>query len=198
MEISASAVKELRAKTGAGMMDCKSALLEAKGEFEKAIEILRIKGIASASKKATRDAKEGAVYAYIHNEGRLGVLVEVNCETDFVARTEQFKTLVKDIAMHIAASAPRWVNEEAVPAEILETEKKIAQEQVQGKPAAVQEMIVKGKVQKFLDESCLLNQFFVKDTSKTIAQLQKEAIASLGENITIRRFTRLVLGEGLS
>jgi elongation factor Ts len=199
MEISASMVKELREKTGAGMMDCKKALSETSGDFEKAIEHLRKRGIASASKKAGRLTKEGAVTSYIHGEGKVGVLLEVNCETDFVARTEQFRQLVKDIGMHIAAANPQWVRSEEVSAEILAKEKEIAiaQMQASGKPAAVLEKIAEGKVKKFYEDNCLLHQAFVKDPSKTIDQLLKEAIATLGENISIRRFARFALGEGI-
>src|SRR6185312_9146452 len=199
MDISAGLVKELREKTGAGMMDCKKALAETSGDFEKALEYLRKKGIASAAKKEGRVTKEGAVASYIHGEGRVGVLVEINCETDFVARTEQFRQLVKDIAMHIAAANPQWVRLEEVPAEVLAKEKEIAiaQMQASGKPAAVLEKIAEGKLKKFFEDSCLMQQVFVKDPNKTIEQLLKETIATLGENMTIRRFARFVLGEGV-
>ena len=199
MEISANQVKELREKTGAGMMDCKKALAETGGDFEKAIEFLRKKGIASAAKKAGRATKEGAVYSYIHGEGKVGVLVEINCETDFVARTEQFRGFVKDVAMHVAAANPTYVRSEEVPADVLTKEKEIAVAQMQasGKPAAVLEKIAEGKIKKFYEDSCLLNQAFVKDPNKTIEQLLKETIAALGENISVRRFTRYVLGEGM-
>jgi elongation factor Ts len=198
MEISASLVKELREKTGAGMMDCKKALSETSGDFEKAIEYLRKKGIASAAKKAGRATKEGAVTSYIHGEGRVGVLVEINCETDFVARTEQFRQFSKDIAMHIAAAMPSYVRPEEVPAEVVAKEKEIAIAQMQdsGKPLAVLEKIAEGKVKKYFEDTCLLNQVYVKDTSKTVDQLLKEVIAGLGENISIRRFVRFGLGEG--
>jgi elongation factor Ts len=199
MEISANQVKELREKTGAGMMDCKKALAETSGDFEKAIEYLRKKGIASAAKKAGRATKEGAVSAYIHGEGKVGVLVEINCETDFVARTEQFKAFTKDVSMHIAAAMPQYVRPEEVPADVIAKEKEIAVAQMQasGKPAAVLEKIAEGKIKKFYEDTCLMNQAFVKDPNKTIEQLQKETIATLGENISIRRFARFVLGEGL-
>jgi elongation factor Ts len=199
MEISASLVKELREKTGAGMMDCKKALGETSGDFEKAIEYLRKKGIASASKKAGRATKEGAVFSYIHGEGKVGVLIEINCETDFVARTEQFRQFVKDVSMHIAAANPTWVQSTEVPADIVAKEKEIAVAQMQasGKPAAVMEKIAEGKIKKFYEDTCLINQTFVKDPTKTIEMLLKETIATLGENITIRRFARFVLGEGL-
>jgi elongation factor Ts len=199
MEIKAEAVKELREKTGAGMMDCKKALAETSGDFEKAVDYLLKKGIASASKKAGRLAKEGSVLSYIHGEGRVGVLLEVNCETDFVARTEQFKAFTRDVAMHIAAAMPQWVAPEEVPADVIAKEKEIAVAQMQasGKPAAVLEKIAEGKIKKFYEDNCLLNQVFVKDSTKTIDQLQKETIATLGENIAIRRFARFVLGEGV-
>jgi len=199
MEISASMVKDLREKTGAGMMDCKKALAETSGDFEKAVEYLRKKGIASAAKKAGRATKEGSVSSYIHGEGRVGVLVEVNCETDFVARTDQFRNFVKDVSMHIAAANPQYVRPEEVPADVVAKEKEIAVAQMQasGKPAAVLEKIAEGKIKKFYEDNCLLQQLFVKDPSKTIEQLQKEAIAALGENISIRRFARFVLGEGM-
>jgi elongation factor Ts len=199
MEISASLVKELREKTGAGMMDCKKALAETSGDFEKAIEFLRKKGIASASKKAGRATKEGAVSSYIHGEGKVGVLVEINCETDFVARTEQFRQFVKDVSMHIAAAQPQWVRSDEVPADVIAKEKEIAVAQMaaSGKPQAVLEKIAEGKVNKFFEDNCLMNQVYVKDPSKTIEQLQKETIATLGENIAIRRFARFVLGEGM-
>jgi elongation factor Ts len=199
MEISASQVKELREKTGAGMMDCKKALAETSGDFDKAIEYLRKKGIASAAKKAGRMTKEGAVSAYIHGEGKVGVLVEVNCETDFVARTEQFRQFVKDVSMHIAAASPQWVRSDEVPADIIAKEKEIAVAQMQasGKPAAVLEKIAEGKINKFYEDTCLMNQTYVKDPNKKIEQLLKETIAALGENITIRRFARFVLGEGV-
>jgi elongation factor Ts len=199
MEISASQVKDLREKTGAGMMDCKKALAETSGDFEKAIEYLRKKGIASAAKKAGRATKEGAVTSYIHGEGRVGVLLEINCETDFVARTEQFKTFTRDVAMHVAAAMPQWVRPEEVPADVIAKEKEIAVAQLaaSGKPAAMLEKIAEGKLKKFYEDTCLMNQAFVKDPNKTVQQLLQETIATLGENITIRRFARFVLGEGV-
>ncbi len=199
MEISANQVKELREKTGAGMMDCKRALSETQGDFEKAIEYLRKKGIAAASKKSGRITKEGAVSSYIHGEGRVGVLLEINCETDFVARTEQFRQLVKDIMMQIAAANPQWVSSLEVPEHVLTKEKEIALAQIKdtGKPQPVLEKIVEGKIKKFQDDNCLLNQAFIKDPSKSVEQLLKESIALLGENISIRRFTRYLLGEGI-
>jgi elongation factor Ts len=199
MEISAGMVKELREKTGAGMMDCKRALTDTLGDFEKAIEYLRKKGIASAAKKAGRETKEGAVTSYIHGEGKVGVLLEVNCETDFVARTEQFRQFVKDVAMHIAAANPQWVSSADVSGEVIAKEKEIAVAQMQGsgKPTSVLEKIAEGKVKKFYEDNCLMQQAFVKDPTKTVEQLLKESIAALGENISVRRFTRFVLGEGI-
>jgi elongation factor Ts len=199
MEVSASLVKELRDKTGAGMMDCKKALLETGGDFEKAIDYLRKKGIASAAKKAGRVTKEGLVSSYIHGEGKVGVLIEINCETDFVARTEQFRQLIKDISMHIAAANPQWVRSDEIPETLIMKEKEIALAQMQssGKPASVLEKIAEGKLKKFFEDHCLMNQLFVKDPNKTIDQLLKEMIATLGENITVRRFARYALGEGI-
>lgn len=198
MDISANQVKELREKTGAGMLDCKKALAETSGDFEKAVEYLRKKGIASAAKKVGRATKEGAVQSYIHGEGRVGVLVEINCETDFVARTEQFKSFVRDIAMHIAAANPMYVKSDDVPAEVLSKEKEIAVAQManSGKPAAVLEQIAQGKVKKYFEEACLMNQPYVKDPNKTVEGYLRETVANLGENITIKRFARFVLGEG--
>lgn len=200
MEISANLVRDLREKTGAGMMDCKKALTETNGDFEKAIEFLRKKGIQAAEKKVGRATKEGAVVSYIHGEGKVGVLLEVNCETDFVARTEQFRTFTRDIAMHIAAAAPHYVRPEEVPADVIAKEKEIAVAQMaaSGKPANVLEKIAEGKINKFYEEVCLLKQTYVKDQDKTIEQLMKETIAGLGENISVRRFARFVLGEGLT
>lgn len=199
MEISANLVKDLREKTGAGMMDCKKALTETAGDFDKAIDYLRKKGIASAAKKAGRATKEGLVFSYIHGEGKVGVLLEVNCETDFVARTDLFKAMVKDVSMHIAAAAPQWVLPEEVPAEVIAKEKEIfiAQMQAQNKPAAVLEKIAEGKVNKFYEENCLMKQSFVKDPNKKIEDILKETISALGENMIIRRFARFVLGEGV-
>ncbi len=193
-EISAADVRTLREQTGVGMMDCKNALVESKGSIAEAIEILRKKGIASASKKSSRAAKEGLVSSYIHGEGRVGVLVEVNCETDFVARTEQFKSFVRDIAMHIAAASPQWVASTDVPEDLLMKEKEIAYAQAAGKPAAAMEKIVEGKIRKFCEDQCLLDQAFVKDSSKTVEKLRQELVLALGENIAIRRFSRFVLG----
>ena len=198
-EISASAVKELREKTGAGMMDCKKALAEAGGDFAKAEEVLRKKGLASAAKKAGRIASEGAVGSYVHMGGKIGVLVEVNCETDFVARNEAFQALVKDVAMHVAAAAPQYVRREEVPADVVAKEMEIARGQAreQKKPEAIIEKIAQGKVDKFFKEVCLLEQPFVKDDKKSVQEMITEQVAKIGENIQIRRFARFVLGEGL-
>lgn len=203
MTIKAAQVKELREKTGAGIMDCKKALTETGGDMEKAIEYLRKKGIASAVKKADRIAAEGVVSSYIHAGGRIGVLVEVNCETDFVARTEDFQNFVKDIAMQIAAMDPKYVRREDVPQEVVEKEKQILRQQAlqEGKPEKIVDKIVEGRLGKYFERVCLLEQEFVKNTpenkGRTIDQLVKEQIARIGENITIRRFVRYELGEGL-
>ncbi len=199
MAITAKMVQELRGKTGAGIMDCKRALTETEGDIEKAVDALRKKGLAAAAKKAGRVTSEGMVASYIHAGGRIGVLVEVNCETDFVARTEQFQQLVKDISMHIAASNPQYLRHEDIPENVLEKEREIYQAQFQdsGKPEKVIEKIVDGKLEKYFSEVCLYEQAFVKDTDKTIQQLVTEIIAQLGENLNIRRFARFVLGEGI-
>ncbi len=198
-EISASAVKELREKTGAGMMDCKRALTEAAGDFSKAEEVLRKKGLSAAAKKSGRIASEGAVASYIHMGGKIGVLVEVNCETDFVARTAGFQTLVKDLSMQIAAAAPLYVRREEVPPALIEKEMEIARAQAkeQKKPDAIVEKIATGKVEKFYKEVVLLEQPFVKDDKKSVQDVLTEAVAKIGENIQVRRFSRFVLGEGL-
>ncbi len=198
-EISANAVKELREKTGAGMMDCKKALTEAGGDFTKAEEVLRKKGLSAAAKKAGRVASEGAVASYIHMGGKIGVLLEVNCETDFVARTEGFQTLVKDLAMHVAAAAPQYVRREEVPAAVVEKEMEIARHQAreQKKPDAIVEKIASGKVEKFYKDVVLMEQPFVKDDKKSVQDVVTEAVAKIGENIQVRRFARFVLGEGL-
>jgi elongation factor Ts len=198
-EVSAQLVKELREKSGAGMMDCKKVLAEAGGDLAKAEELLRKKGLASAAKKSSRAATEGAVASYIHMGGKIGVLVEVNCETDFVARTEGFQTLVKDVAMQIAAASPLWVRREEVPADVVAKELEIAKAQMrdQKKPEAILEKIATGKLEKFYETHCLLEQLFVKDDKKKIQDVLTEAIAKIGENIQIRRFARFVLGEGL-
>ncbi len=199
MQIPAGMVKELREKTGAGMMDCKKALTEADGNMERAIEILREKGLAAAAKKAGRIATEGVVESYIHAGGRIGVLVEVNCETDFVAKTDEFKSFVKDIAMQIAAAKPSYVKKDEVPAEEVEKERSILRTQAfnEGKPEHVVEKMVEGRLEKYFKEICLLEQPFIKDPDKSIDQLLKETIAKIGENISIRRFVRFELGEGL-
>jgi elongation factor Ts len=195
--ISASMVKELREKTGAPMMDCRSALAEAKGNMDEAVVVLRKKGMASAAKKASRTASEGAVGTYIHAGGKIGVLIEINCESDFVARTEDFQELLKDIAMHIAATDPRYVRKEDVTAEDMEREKDIyrAQAAQTGKPAPVIEKIVEGKMSKFYEEVCLLEQPFIKEQTVTIAQLIAQKIGKLGENIMVRRFARFKVGD---
>src|ERR1044072_3305762 len=203
-EITAAAIKALREKTGAGMMDCKKAITEAAGNEERAIEILRERGLASAKKKEGRVAAEGVVGSYIHMGGKVGVLVEVNCETDFVARTEEFQQLVKDIAMHIAAAEPRYVSREEVPGEGVEKEREIVRAQIANdpknanKPEQVIEKIVEGRLNKFYEEAVLLDQPFVKDPAKTINELLTEKIAKTGERITVRRFTRYKMGEGLA
>jgi elongation factor Ts len=197
--ISAGMVKELRELTGAGMMDCKKALVENAGNIEKAVEYLREKGLAAAAKKAGRVATEGIVESYIHGGGRIGVLVEVNCETDFVAKTDEFKELVRDIAMQIAAMNPLYVAREEVPAEEIEKEKHILRTQAlnEGKPVQIVEKMVEGRLDKFFKEVCLLEQVFIKDNDKTVHQLVNEKIARIGENISVRRFVRYELGEGL-
>jgi elongation factor Ts len=199
MEITAQMVKELRERTGAGMMDCKNALNETKGDIENAVDALRKKGLAAAAKKAGRITAEGAVGSYIHGGGKLGVLVEVNCETDFVARNDAFQELVRDIAMHIAAAEPRFVRREEVTPEALERERAIFQDQAlaSGKPANVVERIVTGKMEKYYSEFVLLEQPFVKNPDQTVAQLIAERVAKIGENIQVRRFARFKLGEGI-
>jgi elongation factor Ts len=196
-EINSALVRELRDRTGAGMMDCKRALTEVQGDVEKALVFLREKGLAAAAKKSGRSASEGAVASYIHAGGKIGVLVEVNCETDFVARTEDFQRLLKDLAMQIAAANPRYVNRDEVPGDVVEQERNIyrAQAANSGKPAPVVEKIVDGKVEKFLADVCLLEQPFVKDADKTVGALVTDAIARLGENLVVRRFARFELGE---
>jgi elongation factor Ts len=202
-EITAGAVKALREKTGAGMMECKNALNEAGGNEEQAIEILRKRGLASAKKKEGRIAAEGAVGSYIHMGGKVGVLVEVNCETDFVARTDEFQALVRDIAMHVAAAEPRYVSRTEVPADVLDKEREIAREQAKNdpknanKPEQVIDKIVEGRLNKYYEEAVLLDQPFVKDPAKTVQDLLTEKIASIKENITVRRFARFKMGEGL-
>lgn len=197
--ISASMVKELRERTGAGMMDCKKALNEVNGDMEKAIEYLREKGLAAASKKAGRVAAEGTVTSYIHGAGRVGVLVEVNCETDFVAKTEGFQDFARDIAMQIAAAKPAYVTREEVPAELIEKEKQILKAQAlnEGKPENIVDKMVEGRVQKYYKEVCLMEQSFIKNPDLTIDALLNEKVAKIGENISIRRFARFELGEGI-
>ncbi|MBV1751716.1 MAG: translation elongation factor Ts [Desulfarculus sp.] len=197
MSITAAMVKELRDKTNAGMMDCKKALTEADGDMEKAIDWLRQKGLSVAAKRAGRVASEGQVASYIHAGGKLGVMVEVNCETDFTGKTDEFGTFAKDLAMHIAASNPLCVNEEDLPPEVLKREREFYKAQAldQGKPEKIMDKIIEGKLKKFAAESCLMNQPFVKDTDKTIADLVNELRAQTGENVQIRRFARFVLGE---
>ncbi|HQD39618.1 MAG TPA: translation elongation factor Ts [Bacillota bacterium] len=199
MAITAQMVKELRERTGAGMMDCKKALTETGGDIEKAIEYLREKGLAAAAKKAGRIAAEGLVDSYIHPGGRVGVLVEVNCETDFVAKTEDFQNLVKDIAMQIAAAKPEYVRREEIPADVLEKEKAIyrAQALEEGKPEKIVDRIVEGRLEKYYKEVCLLEQPFIKDPDKDVQTIVNEAIAKIGENISVRRFARFERGEGL-
>jgi elongation factor Ts len=198
MAITAAVVKELREKTGAGMMDCKKALGETAGDLDKAIDYLRQKGLAAAAKKADRVAADGAVGAYVHPGGKIGVLVEINCETDFVARTTEFQALLKDIAMQVAAANPRYVRREEVSAEEFEKERSIYRQQAleTGKPEKVVDKIVEGKVERFYADVCLLEQSFIKDPDKKVTDIMNEAIARLGENIQVRRFARYHLGEG--
>jgi elongation factor Ts len=199
LSINTDLIKELREKTGAGVMNCKKALLESGGDIEKATEILRKAGIATAEKKGTRVAKDGRIESYIHPGNRLGVLIEINCETDFVARTDEFKILTKEIAMHIAASNPRYISTTDVPEEVLEKEKEIyaTQAKNEGKPPQVIDRIVQGKLEKFYQEICLLEQPWVRDPEKRIKDLINETIAKLGENIIIRRFVRFELGKDI-
>lgn len=199
MAVTAGMVKELREKTGAGMLDCKKALEEANGDLTKAGELLREKGLSAASNKAGRIATEGAVESYIHGGGKVGVLVEVNCETDFVGKTEQFRSFVRDLAMHIAAASPIYVRREEVPQEALDKEKEILRNQAlnEGKPANIVDKMVEGRIGKYYEEFCLMEQQFIKDPDKTISQLLNEKISQIGENISIRRFVRFGLGEGL-
>jgi elongation factor Ts len=199
MEVTAQMVKQLRERTGAPMLDCKNMLVEAKGDIEAAVDLLRKKGLSAAAKKAGRVTAEGAVGSYIHAGGKIGVLVEVNCETDFVARTDDFLELVKDIAMHIAAVEPRFVHRDEVTPEVLERERAIYADQAaaSGKPAQVVTKIVEGKMEKFYAESVLLEQPFVKNTDQTIGQMVAEKVAKIGENIQVRRFSRFKLGEGI-
>lgn len=197
--ITAELVKDLREKTGAGMMDCKKALIETDGDIEKAIVFLREKGLLAATKKSGRIAAEGVVGSYIHMGGKIGVLVEVNCETDFVAKNEDFLTFVKDVAMHIAAANPSYITKEEVPADVIENEKTILKHQAmnEGKPENIAEKMVEGRIAKMYKDICLLEQPFVKNPDLTVADYVKEKIATIGENIVIRRFTRYQMGEGL-
>lgn len=198
--INANLVKELRERTGAGMMDCKKALIETNGDTEKAIAYLRGKGLAAAAKKAGRIATEGIIETYIHAGGRIGVILELNCETDFVAKTDEFKDLAKDIAMHIAAAKPEYLSSEEVPVEIIKNERNIlrAQSLNEGKPEKIVDKMVEGRVAKFYKDICLVEQLFVKNPDKTISQLITEKVAKIGENISIRRFVRYELGEGMA
>jgi elongation factor Ts len=200
MNVSASVVKELREKTGAGMMDCKKALAETAGDVQKAVDYLRQKGLAAATKKADRVAADGAVAAYVHAGGKLGALVEINCETDFVARTTEFQALLKDIAMQVAAANPRYVRREEIPEAELAKEKTIYRQQAleSGKPEKIVDKIVEGKMERFYSEICLLEQSFIKDQDKKVSEIINDAIARLGENIQIRRFARYHLGEGVT
>ncbi len=197
--ITAAMVKELRERTSAGMMDCKKALQETNGNMESAIEYLRERGLAAAAKKAGRLASEGLVTSYVHGVGKIGVLVEVNCETDFVAKTDKFKELCHDIAMHIAASKPEFISREEISADLIEKEKAILRAQAlnEGKPEKIIEKMVEGRIDKFFKEVCLLEQDFIKDTDMTVQDLITGAIATIGENISIRRFARFEMGEGL-
>lgn len=197
MEISVADIKKLREKTNAGMMDCKKALNECGGDMEKAVDWLRQKGLSVAAKRADREALEGQVASYIHAGGKLGVMVEINCETDFSAKTDEFSQFAKDVAMHIAAANPLCVSEEQLDPAVVEREREIYSQQAleQGKPEKILDKIIEGKMKKFVSESCLLNQAFVKDTDKTISDLLNELRAKTGENVQIRRFARFVLGE---
>jgi elongation factor Ts len=196
-EVSPELVRELRERTGAGFMDCKRALTESGANVEKAIVVLREKGLAAAAKRASRNASDGTIGSYIHAGGKIGVLLEVNCETDFVARTDDFRNLVKELALQVAAANPRVVRREEIPADVLETERGIYRTQAAstGKPPQVVEKIVDGKVEKFFAEACLLEQPYIKEPEKTVGQLVSEAVAKLGENVVVRRFARFQLGE---
>lgn len=195
-EVTAQMVKELRTATGAGVNDCKKALEEAAGEFERAVEILRKKGLASAAKKASRDTREGIIGTYVHHGSKAAALVELNCETDFVARTDQFQQLARDLAMHVVAARPQWLSREEVPGDAVEKEKAIYYEQMvnSGKPAQVVDKIVEGKLDKWFTEVCLLEQPFIKDPDRSVQDLITESVAALGENIRVTRFARLEIG----
>jgi elongation factor Ts len=197
VEINSQLVKQLRDKTNAGMMDCKRALTEANGDLEQAEVVLRKKGLSQAGKKSGRTAKEGIVASYIHLQGKVGVLVEINCETDFVAKNDTFRDFVKDITLHIAAASPSYVTREQVPAALLAKERDIAAGQVKGKPENIVEKIVEGKIEKFYSTVCLLDQAFIKNPDQTISDYVKSKIVELGENIVLRRFTRYTVGEDL-
>ena len=194
-EITAALVKELREKSGAGMMDCKKALTATGGDLEQAMDELRKQGLATAQKKSSRATKDGAVDSYIHAGGKIGVLVEVGVETDFVSRSDPFKEFTHDLAMHVAAAAPRWVTRDQVPEDVVVREKAIYAEQVKGKPENVLEKIVTGKLEKFFAETCLMEQPFIKDTDRTIEQLRTDLVGVIGENVEVRRFARFQLGE---
>lgn len=195
MSISAEDVKNLREKTGAGMMDCKNALKESGGDAAKATEILRKKGLDKANKKAGRTTKEGRIGSYIHHGGKVGVLVEIDCETDFVAKNEDFKVFMKEVAMQIAAAHPLYVTREEVPGTLIEKEKEIIKEQIKDKPEQVQEKIISGKLEKFYEDICLMDQKFIKDDKKSVKALLGELVGKIGENIVVKRFSRFVVGE---
>ena len=199
MAIDASLVKQLRDKTGAGFMDCKKALMECEGDFEKSVDHLRAKGLALAARKAEREASEGLVGAYIHGGNKIGVLLEVNCETDFVARTDEFQALVKDLSMQVAAASPRYVRREDVDEEELERERAIYRQQASelNKPEPVLEKIVAGKMERFYEEACLMEQAFIKEPARRVKDLIQDSVARLGENIRVRRFVRYSVGEGM-
>ncbi len=199
MAITAGMVKELRGITGAGMMECKKALVETDGDLQKAVDYLREKGLAAAAKKADRVAAEGVVGSYIHAGGKIGVLVEVNCETDFVAKTDDFQALVKDIAMQIAATNPTFLKREDVPSDVIAHEREVLRVQAlnEGKPEAIVERMIDGRIEKFYKENCLLEQPFIKDGDQSVSDIITEKIAKIGENISVRRFTRYQLGEGI-
>jgi len=199
MAVTTEQIKELREATGAGILDCRKALEQANGDFDKAVDFLREKGLATAAKRSDRDASEGTVELYSHGNGRVGVMVEVNCETDFVARSEAFRTFAHEVALQIAAGAPRYLRPEVVPAEVYEHEREIARARAreEGKPDAVLERIVEGRIEKFKDEVCLLRQPYIRDESITLEKLLLQNVAAIGENIIIRRFARWELGEGI-
>jgi len=199
MEVTATLIKDLRERTGAGMSDCKKALVEVNGDIDKAIDYLRTKGLAKAAKKAGREATEGSVVSYIHGGGRIGVLVEINCETDFVARNDDFQGFTRDVAMQIAAMSPQFVRKEEVTQDVIDREREVllAKAKESGKPEPVVQKMVEGQITKWMKDICLLDQSFVKNPDKTIDQIQQELIAKIGENVKIRRFVRFELGEGL-